>query len=333
MQRRQLITLMSGTVALGALDGVAALAMPRPAARESDVAIDEGPFDLRTWRAARRYVQTPFGRIACVERGAGPGALFLHGFPLSGFQWRGALERLAPHRRCIAPDFLGHGDTEVVRGGSVAPATQVDMLVSLLDALEVGPVDVVANDSGCAVAQLLMTRHPARVRTALLTNGDVEGDSPPPALAPVIALARLGRFADEWLVPWAADPERARSPQGLGGLTYTYGINPTDEAIAAYLVPLVASEERKALINAYAVALEPDPLAGIEQALRRSTVPTRIVWGTGDTTFSPRSPEYLDRTLGRSLGVRRVEGARLFFPEEFPDLIAEEALRVWTTQR
>ena len=332
MQRRQLITLMSGTVALAALDGAAAFAMSRPGSTAPGTDHEATPLDLRAWRAARRFVPTPFGRIACVERGAGPGALFLHGFPLSGFQWRGSLERLATHRRCIAPDFLGLGDTEVAPGGSVSPVTQVDMLVSLLDALDVGPVDLVANDSGCAVAQLLMTQHPGRVRTALLTNGDVEGNSPPPALEPVIALARLGRFADEWLVPWAADAARARSPQGLGGLTYTYAINPTDDAIAAYLAPLVASPERKALVNAYAVALDPDPLAGIEPALRRSTIPTRIVWGTGDTTFSSRSPDYLDRTLGRSRGVRRVDGAKLFFPEEFPDLIAEEALRLWDAQ-
>jgi hypothetical protein len=27
--------------------------------------------------------------------------------------------------------------------------------------------------------------------------------------------------------------------------------------------------------------------------------------------------------------VRRIEGARLFWPEEFPDIIAEEARRLW----
>jgi len=33
--------------------------------------------------------------------------------------------------------------------------------------------------------------------------------------------------------------------------------------------------------------------------------------------------------LPRSLGVRRIEGAKLFFPEEFPDVIAEEARKLW----
>jgi haloalkane dehalogenase len=138
-------------------------------------------------------METRFGRIAYVERGTGPAALFLHGFPLNGFQWRGALERLSPYRRCVAPDFLGLGYTEVAEGQSAAADAQADMLVELLDTLSIDSVDVVANDSGGAVAQLLVTRHPERVRTLLLTKCDVENDSPPAVVVPVIELAREGR--------------------------------------------------------------------------------------------------------------------------------------------
>jgi hypothetical protein len=35
--------------------------------------------DPDTWRAERRFVDTPSGRIAYVERGRGPAALFVHG--------------------------------------------------------------------------------------------------------------------------------------------------------------------------------------------------------------------------------------------------------------
>ena len=59
-------------------------------------------------------------------------------------------------------------------------------------------------------------------------------------------------------------------------------------------------------------------------------MPVRILWGTGDTIFSPGSAGYLDRTFGNSRGVRRISGAKLFWPEERPDIIAEEALRLWT---
>lgn len=281
------------------------------------------------FRAARRFVRTPYGRIAYVARGTGPAALFLHGFPLNGFQWRGALDRLFPYRRCLLPDFLAMGYTEVAQGQGVGPDDQVAMVAALLDALHVASVDLVANDSGGAVAQLFVARHPERVRTLLLTNCDTEIDSPPPALLPVIELAKEGKWVDEWLVSWVRDKALARSSQGLGGMTYTYPNNPTDEAVDYYLGPLVSSPPRKALAHAYAIALERNALAGVAPALKSSRVPTRIVWGTGDNIFSRESPEYLNHTFGESRGVRLVPEAKLFFPEEFPDLIAEEARRLW----
>jgi pimeloyl-ACP methyl ester carboxylesterase len=264
-----------------------------------------------------------------MDRGKGPAALFLHGFPLNSFQWRGVLNELSAHRRCIAPDFLGLGYTEVAEGQSVAPAAQAGMLAALLDALSISSADIVANDSGGAVAQLLAVQYPKRVRTLLLTNCDTEPDSPPPSVLPAITSAREGKFVDQWLAPWLADKELARSKKGIGGIAYSDPNHPTNEAIDYYFTPLVTSQRQKAQANAYAMALSPNPLAGIEPALKRCSVPARIVWGMADSVFSSASPDYLDRTLGNSRGVRRVREAKLFFPEEMPELITEEAQALW----
>jgi pimeloyl-ACP methyl ester carboxylesterase len=327
IERRQFLGGLAATLAGGALAGCAS----RLRAESSPSAPTAG---LRTtaaeFRAARRYVATPFGRIAYVERGSREAALFLHGFPLNGFQWRGALDLLSPLRRCLAPDFMALGYTEVAEAQGVAPEVQVAMLVAFLDALSVPTVDLVASDSGGAVAQLFLARHPRRVRTLLLTNCDTEVDSPPPALLPVIEMARAGTYADQWLAPWLADKALARSSEGIGGMCYADPGQPTDEAIDYYFSPLLGSPRRKAQIHAYALALERNPLIGVEASLRESSVPIRILWGTADDIFSPRSPEYLDRTFGRSRGVRRLPGRKLFFPEEVPEVIAEEARKLWT---
>lgn len=285
--------------------------------------------DAAAWSAARQFAPLKFGKVAYVERGKGPAALFLHGFPLSSFQWRGAFDRLAEERRCVAADFLGLGFTQVAPGQSCAPSAQVEMLATLLTMLSIDAVDLIANDSGGAVAQLFVLRYPQRVRTMLLTNCDVEPDSPPPALQPVLAAARDGKFAETMIAPSVAKPALARAKDGLGGAAFTFPENPTDEAIGQYLAPLVSSPERRALTDSYARALDPNPLAGIEASLQGCTVPTRIVWGTGDKIFSQASPDYLDRTLPNSRGVRRIPDAKLFFPEEFPDVIAEEARKLW----
>jgi pimeloyl-ACP methyl ester carboxylesterase len=67
----------------------------------------------------------------------------------------------------------------------------------------------------------------------------------------------------------------------------------------------------------------------IREDLRHWRGPARMVWGLKDALFPVKWADWLDQTLPGSRGVRRVEGANLFFPEEMPDLIAEEAAKLW----
>lgn len=289
------------------------------------------PLNAAAYHAGRRYVATSGGSVAYMDRGRGDVVLFLHGLPLNSYQWRGAIDRLSTTHRCIAPDFLGLGFSEVSEGQSVAAVAQADMLVELLDRLSIRSAHVIANDSGGAVAQLLATRHRDRVQTMLLTNCDVEPDSPPPAVAPIVAMAREGTLVEKVIAPWVADKARCRAE--FGAAVYVNPAQLTDEVIDYYLAPVVSTRRHTQSFMAYHLALDPNPLAGIESALKVCTVPTRIIWGMADTIFSPKDAEYLDRTLPNSRGVRRIAEAKLFFPEEYPDLIAEEARRLWSGPR
>jgi haloalkane dehalogenase len=67
------------------------------------------PIHAEWFHQSRRFADTAFGRIAYVERGAGPPALFVHGALLNGFQWRHQLAGLSDVRRVIAPDSLAMG--------------------------------------------------------------------------------------------------------------------------------------------------------------------------------------------------------------------------------
>ena len=305
----------------------AAAALPACSAVRSGRAV-RLPLDAAAFHASRRFVATPFGRIAYVERGAGPAALFLHGFPLNGFHWRGSLERLSDTRRCLAPDLMGLGYSEVPDRQTLSPQAQADMLAAFLDELSIPAVDLVANDSGGTVAQLFAAGQPARVRTMLLTNCDVHENSPPPQMRNSIAAARAGTY-DQKMQRHFEDRVYARSPQGIGGSAYMDPASLTDEAIECYFRPLVESPLRRAQVNRHLAAHEPNPLMAIEPALRRSTMPARMVWGTADPLFPVSWAEWLDRTLPGSRGVRLVEGGRLFWTEEMPDLLAEEARALW----
>src|ERR1051325_7300214 len=78
------------------------------------------PFTSHDFETTRRFVDTPHVRIAYVERGHGPIALFIHGAPLNGYQWRHQLSGLSDIRRIVALDMLGLGHT-AVRPGQALP--------------------------------------------------------------------------------------------------------------------------------------------------------------------------------------------------------------------
>lgn len=279
------------------------------------------------FRTARRFAELSCGRIAYVERGDGPAAaLFLHGAPLNSFQWRGALARLSPYRRCIAPDFMGLGYSEIPAGQSLAAGAQAMMLAALLDKLGVGAVDIVASDSGGAVAQLFLLRYPERVRSLLLSNCDIEPHSPPAEIAPVLDMARNGTLAGE-TAKWLTDPAMARAT--FGAAVFHNPAQLTDDIIEYYAAPLVGTPLRRAQYHAFHNALSPNPLAGVEARLRRSAVPVRMVWGASDTIFTMADAHYLDQLFPGSRGIRVVADGKLFFQEEYPDVIAEEARRLW----
>jgi pimeloyl-ACP methyl ester carboxylesterase len=300
-----------------------------PALLSSAIAETGARVTAAEFGAARRFVGTRFGRIAHVDRGRGAAVLFLHGLPLNGFQWRDSISMLSSDRRCLAPDFLGLGYTDVAAGQGVGPLDQMAMLLAFLDAKGIAKADVIASDSGGAVAQHLVTRHPERVRSLLLANCDTEIDYPVAALQVPFELSKQGRFADDVVRAWQSDKALVRSDEKGLGACYADAARLPDEVFDEYLLPLFASPEKKTRLHDYVLALEANPLAGIEAALGKCRVPTRVVWGAADRVFSTKSPEYLVKAFGNSKGLRMIDGSKLFWPEERPEILVEEARRLW----
>ena len=322
MDRRRFIysaAMLSALTAFAHKDARAATERPAGAPASS--------MDAREFKASRRFASLSQGRrIAYVERGQGAVALFLHGLPLNGYQWRGALENLAGARRCIAPDLMGAGASEIPEGTDQSPDAQVAMLVAFLDSLKIKSVDLVGSDSGGGMAQLFAARHPKRVRTLLLTNCDTGSNSPPQALLPLIADAHAGVAAEKWITPLLNDLTTARQTLGQA---YTHPETLTPELLEIYLRPLVQTPLRRKQYDEALIVLEKNVLLPVEPQLRKLVAPVRMLWGTADTIFGLDSADYLDHLFPHSRGIRRIEGAKLFWPEEFPQIIAEEARKLW----
>lgn len=277
--------------------------------------------------AVRRSVETPSGRIAYRERGSGPVALFVHGVLLNGHLWRHQLAGLADVRRCIAPDLLAHGDTEIAPTQDVSVTANATMLAELLDALGIDRVDLVGNDSGGGIAQIFAANHSGRVRSLTLTNCDAHDNWPPEAFAPFLAMAAAGGLRGT-LEAMLADPAVYRSAQALGP-AYEHPEQVTDATIATYLRPFLRTSERLRDLQRFLAAFDHRHTTAIEGRLRRLQAPTLVVWGTDDVYFDVRWGRWLAAAIPGTR--RRVElpGARIFFPEERPAELNAELRAHW----
>ncbi len=289
--------------------------------------------DIASFHAARRFVDVPSGRIAVVEQGQGPPALFVHGLPLNGYHWRHVVDRLQHRRRCIALDLMGLGYTEIAPGADVSFSAQARMIAELLDALGLDTVDLVANDSGGAIAQIFAAHHPHRLGSLVLTNCDVHDNWPPPQVLPLMARARNGTLADVFQ-PLVDRPDLARERHARGEAvplfrSYADPSVLTDEIIRLYLAPLLSSPERLAAFGRYWLGFDNAQTVAIHGALKTLTVPTLIVWGLQDFFFDKRWAYWLKDTIPGARRVVEVEDARLFFAEDRPAALAEPVLGFW----
>jgi pimeloyl-ACP methyl ester carboxylesterase len=276
-------------------------------------------------------VQTASGCISYRECGTGPVALFVHGVLLNAHLWRHQLAGLSDIRRCLAPDLLAHGGTTIAADQDVSVSANADMLVQFLDALGIDQVDLVGNDSGGGIAQILAARHPERIRSMVLTDCDTHDNWPPQAFKPFLEMAAAGGLRST-LEAMLADKNIYRSPQALGP-AYEHPERVTDEDIETYLCPLVGSAQRTRDFERFLAAFDNKYTVAIEDRLKTLHAPTLIVWGTDDVYFDVKWSHWLAKTIPGTTRRVEFEGARIFFPEERPAELNQELRAHWTRPR
>jgi pimeloyl-ACP methyl ester carboxylesterase len=289
--------------------------------------------DIATFHARRRFADVKSGRIAYVEQGEGSAALFIHGVPLNGHHWRRVVSRLRHRRRCIAIDLMGLGYTEIAPSQDVSFISQAHMVAEVIDALGIGKIDLIANDSGGAIAQIFAAHYPDRLNSLVLTNCDVHDGWPPPQVLPVIDHARNGTLAP--VFRWLADrPDLARERYAKGEpvplfRAYADPSVLTNEIIRLYLNPLLSSPQRIEAFQNYWLAFDNTQTVSIHAALKTLQVPTLIVWGLDDFFFDRKWAHWLKNTIPGARRVVEVEDARLFFAEDRPDALSAPVLDFW----
>ena len=287
---------------------------------------------LTELHAHRHSIATRSGEISYIDTdpvtpqnlgGTGPVALFVHGVATNAYLWRnviGALTSQHPgNRRCIALDLPLHGQSPVSAGQDLSVAALAAVLEDFCDALGLTGIDLVANDTGGAMAQIFAAGNPQRLASLTLTNCDTEGNLPPESFKPTVELARSGNLAPS-AVALFADLDAAATVAFGTGYEHLDRVDPA--VIRSYLEPCFGTMERAREFERMLAALDAGDLAAVTPQLRELTVPTLIVWGTGDEAFDVSWAYWLRDTIPGTTRVVTVDGARLFFPDERPmDLV------------
>ena len=221
---------------------------------------------------------------------------------------------VADVRRCIAPDLPAHGATAVPSGDAADLSLNglASMLHDLCEALGLDRVDVVANDTGGAVAQVFAARYPQRVRTLTLTNCDVHDNFPPEAFKPFVALAESGEFGP-MVAALADDLAVARSEVGFGQ-GYAHPDRLTDELLMSYLAPFLPDGGKG--LERVLTASSAAELMAVEPLLAQLHAPAQVAWGTADVFFEPSWAERLADMIPGVERVTLVRDAMLFWPDE-----------------
>lgn len=109
--------------------------------------------------------------------GSGPVILLIHGIGDNSSTWAPVQARLAERFTVIAPDLLGHGESEKPRGGDYSVAAYANRMRDLLHVLDIDRVTVIGHSLGGGVAMQFAYQFPQLVeRLILVGTGGVTKD-------------------------------------------------------------------------------------------------------------------------------------------------------------
>jgi pimeloyl-ACP methyl ester carboxylesterase len=126
----------------------------------------------------RREVRLRGGTLACWETGSGPPLVFVHGVFVNHLLWSKLIPLLADRYRCIAPDWP-LGSHSIPFDSDLSPFGVADMIDELSGALGLEKPTLVGNDTGGALCQMAVVRHPELASRMVLTNCDAYDKFPP----------------------------------------------------------------------------------------------------------------------------------------------------------
>jgi pimeloyl-ACP methyl ester carboxylesterase len=266
----------------------------------------------------RHEIDLPAGRIRYREAGEGKPVVFVHGFLVDGRLWDGVVDGLSDRCRCTAPDWpIGAQQIAMNPDADLTPPGIAALIASFLEALDLEDVTIVGNDSGGAMSQVLVTRHPERIGRLVLTNCDTHENFPPGIFKTMPPIAKLPGGMTLLSAPFRID---ALARAAFKPFAHTE--IPAD-LIASWMAPALSNPGVKHDAKKVTAGMNKRYTLAAAEKLSSSDLPILLTWAPGDKLF-PIS--YAERLARETPNARIVEipDAGTFVPLDQPQRLTDE---------
>ncbi|HEY3449737.1 MAG TPA: alpha/beta fold hydrolase [Myxococcales bacterium] len=264
--------------------------------------------------ATARLVHTGEVHLHCVEAGAGPLVLLLHGFPEFWWSWRFQIPALAAAGfRVVAPDLRGyHLSDQPSRVADYRIDRLVGDVVGLMDALGEKRASVVGHDWGGLVAWAFAMAQPARLRKLAILNVP----HPRRMLKGLLCPRQLLRswYVFFFQLPWV--PERFLAMHDYAPLRRSFRADELPESAIDRFVDAARASGLRGGIDYYRAALRHPFTPGP----RRIDAPVLVIWGERDRALRRELAEP-DPRLVPNARVVRIPGATHWVQQDAPERV------------
>ena len=241
--------------------------------------------------------------------------LFVHGNPTWSFHWRRLIGAFREQWRCVAPDHLGCGLSDL-QPRPLRLADHIENLSSLVKQLDLRRVTLVAQDWGGAIGLGTLLAERSRFERIVLLNTAAFRPWFCPWRIRVCRWPVVGRLAVQ-----------GGNAFSRAALTMTLARHKrlAPEVAAAYLAPYDSWQRRAAVYQFVRdIPLSPQhptwaTLGGIEDRLGELTdMPATVIWGERDWCFTPACRERFEQVWPQAES-HRIDDAGHWVVEDAPE--------------
>jgi pimeloyl-ACP methyl ester carboxylesterase len=271
-----------------------------------------------TQPAHRTEIDLPNGRIRYREAGEGKPVVFVHGYLVDSRLWDGVVDSLSDRCRCLAPDWpIGSQPMAMKPDADLTPYGIAATIAGFLEAMDLEDVTIVGNDSGGAMSQVLVTRHPERIGRLVLTNCDTHENFPPGPFKGFVALAKVPGVLRALLGP-------LRIGAVARAVFKPFSNKPIPpELVRSWVEPALNDPGVKHDVKKVTVGMNKRYTLEAAEKLRGSDLPVLLAWAPKDRVFPLK---FAERLAGEIPNARIVEipDAGTFVPLDQPERVADE---------